>query len=286
MTFRFYKMQGCGNDFLFLDSLKGETPHFSPSRIVYLCDRNFGLGADGLVVFEKSRVAHAKWKFYNSDGREAEMCGNAARCAIRFLSEKHFPEEDSITLETRAGIIQGSKLANGLVEISLFSKANLKFDYQEKLLKRHDDTIRVFTINTGVPHTVTEVNDIHSYPIIDVGKFIRHHSLFQPQGTNVTFFQRLGGPKIRSTTFERGVERETLACGTGAAAASIVYSELYLQRFPIEVTVPGGVLVIDLNPTSELLLLRGPAEYVFDLELDHLPKNFGKIRRFSEQGAQ
>jgi diaminopimelate epimerase len=282
MKFPFHKMHGCGNDFLILDYIGGQLPEFYPSEIAYLCDRNFGIGADGLVILSDASDAHAGWDFYNSDGSRAEMCGNAARCAIRYIAERHYPEELPISLQTDVGIIKGKRLdANNLVEITLSPKPMTKFEYEQKLVVAGENSFDVYCVNTGVPHAVVEVKDIATYPILDVGKRLLKHPVFGEAGTNVTFFQRHVGQKILSTTFERGVEHETFACGTGVAAAAIIYSELYMQPFPIEVQVPGGTLNVDMSPVSKLLLLSGPAEFVFSVELDVIPRGFDKPHLFS-----
>jgi len=288
MRFHFYKMHGAGNDFLILDYMKEEEgSSLKASEVRYLCDRHFGIGADGVVVLNRSRIAHGNWKFFNSDGNEAEMCGNAARCVIRFLSEKYFPEEPMISLETKVGIIKGKVMDDtGMVEVMLLPTGQAKFEYRERVLKIGDEALRVYSIDTGVPHAVIEVKDIRNYPISKVGKFLVGHEAFQPEGTNVTFLQSGVGQQIWATTFERGVEEETMACGTGAAAAAIIYSELYLQPLPVEVAVPGGTLIVDLSPVAKMLLLRGPTEHVMEVELDDIPQDYELRRPYEYSGNQ
>lgn len=278
------KMQGCGNDFLFVDSMTAHPPEFYPSEVRYLCDRHFGVGADGLVVLSGSEEAHAKWKFYNSDGSEAEMCGNAARCTIRFLQDRYFPEFEVISFMTKAGVIKGRKIPDtGNIEITLLAKGDQKFNYEQLTLKTEKNTFEGYWIDTGVPHFVMEVKDLATYPIQQVGKLLRHHPAFGEAGSNVTFFQCVVGNRLKATTYERGVEKETLACGTGVAAAAIVHSELYLQPFPIEVAAPGGDLVVDLSPVSRLLVLQGPAEYVMECTVQEVPHNFEPPVPYSER---
>ena len=141
------------------------------------------------------------------------------------------------------------------------------------------------SMKTTTEQDAIEVKDISTYPILDVGKRLLKHPAFGPAGTNVTFFQRMVGQRIKATTFERGVEYETFACGTGVAAAAIVYSELFLQPFPIEVEVPGGVLNVDVSPVSKMLLLQGPAQHVYTVELDGLPRHFDKPFLFNKRYA-
>jgi diaminopimelate epimerase len=277
-------MHGCGNDFLFVDWMGEEDPEpMKKDQIIYLCDRNFGVGADGLVFLQRTRSGLNQWHFFNSDGSEAEMCGNAARCAIRFLSDTYFPEHEVIAIETLAGTIKGKVLdPTGRVEVTLMSQGQARFDYYEKTIRFDDDVLRLFCVDTGVPHAVLEVGDLRTYPINKVGRFLVKHPAFEPTGTNVTYFEKSVGQKILSTTFERGVEKETYACGTGAAAAAIIFSELYMMPLPVEVSVPGGDLEVDISSQVKLLLLRGPTEYVTSVELDDVPDDFEKRRLYSD----
>ncbi len=281
MKIQFMKMQGCGNDFLFVDSIKGVAPRFRQSEVQYYCDRHFGVGADGLVVLHASEKADVAWTFYNSDGSPAEMCGNAARCAIKYVSERYLPNE-TVSLETAAGIVKGRYLGDGRVEVALLPKKPFEFEYVEHILEIDKNVYQLFVTNTGVPHAVLEVKDLMTYPVSRIGRQIQAHALFQKDGTNVTFYQRLVANRIRATTFERGVGEETLACGTGAAAAALVFSQHYAQPVPINVSVPGGDLLVDISPVSQVLLLTGPAEHVFDVELESAPPHFEKLSVYGE----
>jgi diaminopimelate epimerase len=272
-------MQGCGNDFILLDFLHGDAPSFRQSEVRWACDRHFGLGADGLVILQPSSVAQAGWKFYNRDGSLAEMCGNAARCVILYLSQRHFPGEAVITLETEAGVIRGRLLGDGRVEVTMPCPS--LDEYQDKVLRAGDQIFHTYCVNTGVPHAVLEVQDLATYPVSHIGSEILRHAAFEPHQTNVTFFQRLVGARILSTTFERGVERETLACGTGAVAAARIFSELYQRPFPVEVQVPGGLLTVD--KTAETFLLQGPAESVWEVTAENWPRDFDPPHPFSDR---
>ena len=278
-------MQAAGNDFIIIDSMHMDPPQFHPREVQYFCDRHFGVGADGFVLLMSSKEAHAEWMFINSDGSEAEMCGNAARCAIRYLADKHFPDEIPLSIKTKAGIVKGKPLEMNQIEIALFKSNEGKFEYEQRVLKIDDTVLDIFSTNTGVPHAVIEVKDLSTYPINKIGKQVIHHPMFGKTGTNVTFFEREVGQKIKSTTFERGVEKETFACGTGVAAAAIIYTELYMQPFPLSVEVPGGVLTVDISPVSKYVLLQGPAEYVFDVTMNDVPIGFEKRKLYSERGA-
>lgn len=274
MRLRFQKMHGCGNDFLILDNFGGHLPDLSPDEVRFFCDRNFGIGADGLAVLQEGADADARWTFFNCDGSEAEMCGNAARCVIKFLSETHFPGERTIGLETLAGIIKGRIADDGLVEVTLLSERGDAFQVEEKVLEIHGETLQMFCLDTGVPHAVLEVKSLKGYPVEKIGSAILNHPAFAPAKTNVTFYQRTVGNRILSTTYERGVEKETFACGTGAAAAAMIFSEMYMETLPVEVVVPGGDLIVDVSPVTRYMLLRGPARLVATVEIDEIPANY------------
>ncbi len=278
----FFKMQGCGNDFLILDGIKENIPRFSSEEAVYWCDRHFGVGADGLMVLRKGITTDVEWEFFNSDGSLAEMCGNGARCAVRFLSDRYFQKNSEISLSTKAGVIRGRIVDLGKIEIALSTGREIRLEYKEKILHLEDTAFNLACVNTGVPHAVLEVKDLLTYPIARIGKQIQSHTAFQPEGTNVTFYQRLLGNQILSTTFERGVGKETLACGTGAAAAAFIFSEQYLQRFPVEVKVPGGLLEVSLSPEKRILLV-GPAEYVFEVDVKSLADLKNPLKPYSER---
>lgn len=283
MNLKFTKMHGCGNDFLILDYMRSDPPHFYPREIQFLCDRHFGIGADGLVILQAGEETHAKWTFFNSDGSQAQMCGNAARCVIRYLADKYFPSDSPISIQTEAGVVRGRKLEeNNFVEVALLHREEGGFDYKQMAVKTEHHAFELSFINTGVPHAVMEVKDIFAYPIQQVGKELVKHPAFGPEGTNVTFYQCLVGQRIRSTTFERGVENETMACGTGVAAAAIIFAQTYLQPLPVEVVTPGGEMRVDISPVSNWVLLQGPAEYSYEVELDGVWSNFEKPYLFSQ----
>ena len=252
--------------------------------MMQLASRHFGVGGDGVVVLRKSEAgADAAWDFFNSDGSSAEMCGNAARCVIRFLSERYGTPGQVLALETLAGIIKGKLLPDGRSEITMFQMPSTGFRYDERIISTEKNAFQTLNINTGVPHAVIEVKDLASYPVSSVGRLLVNHSAFKPAGTNVTFFQRLTSNKILSTTFERGVEEQTFACGTGAAAAAIVFAEAYAQDFPIEVGVPGGPLEVDVSPISKMVLLRGETQHVFEAEAEPPEAKFEEPKLFGSK---
>ncbi len=268
MRFHFTKMHGCGNDFIIVDNFRQENriPLNKP-EIQMLCDRHFGIGADGLVVLKRSEIEKVDmaWDFFNSDASSAEMCGNAARCVLRYASERHFTVGTVLALETRAGIIKGKLLPDGRSEVTMFPVGPNGFALEERILSTEKNVFQTLCVNTGVPHAVIEVKDLSSYPVTSVGRLLVNHAAFK-DGSNITFYQRISTNKILSTTFERGVEEQTFACGTGATAAAVVFAEQYMQDFPVEVTVPGGDLEVDVSPISKFVLLRGGSTFVCEGE--------------------
>lgn len=284
------KMHGAGNDFIFVDALlaaPGDEPRFDEDEVRRLCDRRFGVGADGFAVLHGTRLENAdvEWTFFNNDGSRAEMCGNAARCAVRLVVDrgavKSAAKGGPVRLKTPAGVVEGRVLSGGDVEITM--PVVPKPAFGEKVIKTDDGLHRMFTVNTGVPHAVIEVSDLATYPVSRVGAALVRHTAFMPAGTNVTFLQRLTGSEILSTTFERGVEEETYACGTGVTAAALAFHEVHGKPFPVAVTVPGGRLEVDVRNGG--VWLRGPAAYVYEGTLVEHPRTLGAPESFRKRGA-
>ena len=231
----FTKMVASGNDFVVIDSshqfrrrrtslrLAPVTSHQSLAKKA--CHRKFGIGADGLLVLEKSRVADIKMRIFNPDGSEAQMCGNGARCVALFKSQVTSHPSTSlragrsqVKIETRAGIIF-SEVKGEKVKIKLTDPKNIKLNIPVKVNNR---TIRVNFINTGVPHTVVFVAGLKEIDVFNLGRRIRYHQRFKPAGANVNFIEILNNNSLKIRTYERGVEDETLACGTGSVASAII----------------------------------------------------------------
>jgi diaminopimelate epimerase len=178
-----------------------------------MCDRKFGIGADGLLVFENSRVADIRMRIFNADGSQAQMCGNGARC-IALFTARH----KTLKIETQAGIIS-AQVDKDNVKIRLTDPTDLKVGISLRLNSRQ---LKADFINTGVPHAVIFVQGLEDIDVFRLGRLIRHHNKFAPAGTNVNFVEVLKEDLIKLRTYERGVEDETLACGTGSAAAAII----------------------------------------------------------------
>lgn len=222
----FWKLQASGNDFVLIDCRKDK---WTKSKYVKftqkVCDRKFGIGADGVLVVEKSKKADFKMRIFNADGSEAEMCGNGSRC-FAFWVTKYALKKDKAELnfETIAGmisavVIRKKKENECEVKIGLSDPFGLEIDTKLKVANK---TVKVNFVNTGVPHAVVEVKNIEKVDIKTLGAAIRYHDYFAPAGTNVNFVQIVKKDKVLVRTYERGVEDETLSCGTGTCASAIV----------------------------------------------------------------
>lgn len=263
MWVEFTKMNGAGNDFILIDNRGGQIS-LTPAQVQRLCDRHRGVGADGVFLLVPSRSGRADWawEFYNSDGSTAAMCGNGARCFARF-AQRLTSGAERITFETGAGVITAD-LAEDRVTVNLTEPRDLRLNVDLPLARGPQ---RIHAINTGVPHAVLFVPNADEAMLETLGPEIRHHAWFGPGGTNVNFVQVAGANAIRVRTYERGVENETLACGTGVAASALVAAQLHQFRSPVEVTVRGGEkLAVNFEkPNGQFhdVRLTGPAEFVF-----------------------
>mgnify|MGYP001577300490 CR=1 FL=1 len=221
-TIPFTKMAGAGNDFVVIDAQAGLNYKKLTEKI---CDRNNGIGADGLLILEKSKKADYRMRIINADGSEAEMCGNGARCMAAYIVKNKSPKRKLFSLETIAGII----LVEAKGEVANVRLSDPKDYHSHISLSVHGRDIRVSYIDTGVPHTILYVDDLKIIDVKTIGQVIRFHDHFKPRGTNVNFVEQLDNDLVEVRTYERGVEDETKACGTGAVAAGIV---TYLKSHP------------------------------------------------------
>lgn len=265
MILNFVKMTGAGNDFILADN-RSKNITLSSDQIRHLCDRHFGIGADGLILLIPCDDASADWawQFHNADGSDAEMCGNGARCFARYIRQITGWERPEVTFKTAAGIIT-ARFIEDQVSVELTPPQ----DFQPLLeLGTSQGRIEVHSINTGVPHAVVFVPDADQAMVQSLGREIREHTQFMPRGTNVNFVERLGPASIRVRTYERGVEGETLACGTGVTASALVLASLDNVPSPIRVQVQGGdQLEIQFQgntPDFTEVRLVGPATWVFE----------------------
>lgn len=270
MDIFFTKMQGGGNDFVIIDNrTQIEVLKYGKEAAKHLCHRKFGIGADGLILIEDPKQPHAhthfSWRFYNADGSEAEMCGNGARCAARFAYLTQIAPS-KMKFETLAGIIEAEVFPHSnQVKIRLSDAKGLKTGL---IVSIQGQLHTVHFIDTGVPHAVLFVSDLKNAPVVEWGRFLRYHEMFQPKGTNVNLVQVLSPSEIAIRTYERGVEDETLACGTGATASAIISAVTGHCSPPVQVRTQGGdVLTIDFilkDETAREVFLTGPAVVVFE----------------------
>jgi len=240
----FSKLNGSGNDFLLIDNreriMRGAD---LPAFVGKVCDRLRSLGADGVIFIEKSRRADFRWQFFNADGSRAEMCGNGGRCAARFAVERKIAGK-SLGFETDAGLIR-AEVSGRRVKLQMTPPHGLALSRSLTLGGRK---IEYSFLNTGVPHAVLFVPDLEKIDLLGTGRGVRTHRAFAPRGTNVNFVQ-VRNNEVRIRTYERGVEGETLACGTGAVAAGILSALHGHVRPPVSVRTRGGeVLVIHFDP--------------------------------------
>lgn len=258
MKLNFVKFQGAGNDFLIIDNRTGFFNGDNESLIEFLCHRRFGVGADGLMLLEKDDTYDFSMKYYNSDGREASMCGNGGRCIVAYAN--------------RLGLI-GRKAtfmaADGVHEAVLVEK-NL-VDLQMIDVNKIDEHSDGYFLNTGVPHLVHFVEDLNMIDVNIDGRQFRYDARFQPEGTNVNFVKQKGN-HLTVYTYERGVESETLACGTGITASAL--SAAYLNNEvegAYRITAKGGELEVRFKKEEGIykyIWLKGPAEMVFEGSID------------------
>ena len=216
----FFKMSGSGNDFIIIDNRNGVVDIDDlPGFIRKVCRRKMSVGADGFILIEPSDKADFKWRFYNSDGSKAEMCGNGARCAARFAFVNGIAGQ-TMSFETDAGIIKG-QVADDRAKVKMPDPVDLRLDYTIALKTGPE---KVSSVNTGVPHVVIMKDTVEDIDVFGLGREIRYHEAFAPAGTNVNFICRQGQGKLAIRTYERGVEDETLACGTGSIAGALIAS--------------------------------------------------------------
>lgn len=268
MRLDFTKMNGAGNDFVLIDNRERKIS-LTSEQVQRLCDRQRGVGADGvfLLIPSESGKADWAWEFYNSDGSTADMCGNGARCFARFINQVAGADGD-VTFETGAGVIRGS-FDGAIVTVDLTEPHSLALNAS---LQTSQGELTVHSLDTGVPHAVVFVPDADQAMVNELGREIRNHDHFAPNGTNVNFAQELAPGHIRVRTYERGVEGETLACGTGVSAAAIIASELKGLQPPVKVQVQGGdtleVFFDKHGAKFANVKLKGPADVAFHGQIE------------------
>lgn len=253
MKIEFYKYQGTGNDFIIVDNRTENFPKSNTEFIKNLCDRRFGIGADGLMLLEHSSHSDFEMIYFNADGRIGSMCGNGGRCIVAFA--KSLDIFDKKTCFEAIGKLYQATIEDDLVRLIMNDVAEID------LFKNH------LFLNTGSPHHVAYVKDVDDLDVKTAGEKIRYGSPYFEEGTNVNFVEQLDEQTFKVRTYERGVENETLSCGTGVTAVAIAshYSKKSKEN-SIWLQTPGGQLEVSFdveNKKYHNIVLKGPATFVF-----------------------
>ena len=258
MHIEFYKYQGTGNDFIILDNRTHKYENLSEDQVKYLCSRHLGIGADGLMLFSNTTKADFSMKYYNADGKEGSMCGNGSRCIVKFAASigihKNVYEFDAADGNHEAEID-----LNGLVRVKMIdvNKVEIHSDY--------------FIVDTGSPHYVKVYSNVKELDVKNAGRLIRNSKDFVKEGINVNFVESIDEDEIYVRTYERGVEDETLSCGTGVTASALISAHNDNGFNRVEVRTPGGRLSVEFDKIDENhfknIWLNGPANFVFKGEI-------------------
>ena len=259
MKSKFYKYQGTGNDFVMIDNRQNIFPKNNTKLIEELCDRRFGIGADGLILLENDNSTDFKMVYYNSDGNESSMCGNGGRCLVAFAKKMNVINNETTFIATD-GLHHATISENGIVSLQMkdVDQVNIHTDY-------------VF-LNTGSPHHVTLVDDLEHFDVATNGAKIRYSDLYGKSGSNVNFVKQISENHFAVRTYERGVEDETLSCGTGVTAVAIAMNATgKTNAKKIQLDVQGGKLEVSFekkNGNYNNVHLIGPAIFVFEGEIE------------------
>jgi len=254
----FTKAVGSGNDFIIIDGRSEKVP--DPAGMARdLCRRHLSVGADGILLLENSHRAEFQMRIFNPDGSEAEMCGNGLRCFLLYLVRKKLSEaERFITVETKTGLRRG-KVEGSFVTAGLGEPENPTLSF---LLDIDGKQFTASFANTGVPHTVIEVTDLANFPVKERGRKIRFHPRFAPAGTNVDFVE-IRGNLVFIRTYERGVEDETLSCGTGTVATGFLLRQLGKIQMPVKVQAASGE-ILTVSERDNEIFLAGEVRIVYE----------------------
>ena len=259
----FWKMHGAGNDFVLFDDRTETFPTDNAARIEEIATPKYGVGSEGIILIQPSEVADFRMRFFNPDGNEVEMCGNGARCVAKLAHEQGIAPEE-MTFDTVAGVIGASMISENVVRLAMTPPGGLALN---QTLRLQDQDITYHFVNSGVPHVVIELENVDDVDLVSLGASIRYHEAFAPAGTNVNIIQVLGDSHLKVRTYERGVEAETLACGTGMVACGLIAGSLGRVSTPVQVTCASGdTLEVDYQQGEhgpESPTLTGPALHVF-----------------------
>lgn len=259
MQIEFYKYQGTGNDFVMIDNRSNFFPKDDVKLIERLCDRRFGIGADGLILLENDTETDFRMVYYNSDGNQSSMCGNGGRCLVAFANQLRVID-DKTTFIATDGLHHASVNADSIVSLQMIDVNEIQ--------KKDSYTF----LNTGSPHHVQIVEDLEHYNVKENGAAIRYGELYGEKGSNINFVKKVDNDTFSLRTYERGVEDETLACGTGATAVAIAMNAIgETDKTSINLNVEGGKLVVSFDKDNDgytNVFLTGPAKFVFKGTID------------------
>jgi diaminopimelate epimerase len=254
MQIEFYKYQGTGNDFVMIDNRTNFFPKEDIKLIERLCDRRFGIGADGLILLENDSETDFRMVYYNSDGNQSSMCGNGGRCLVAFANQLGVID-DKTTFIATDGLHHASVGDDAIISLQMIDV--------DEIQKKDSYTF----LNTGSPHHVQIVDDLEHYNVKENGAAIRYGELYGEKGSNVNFVKKVDDSTFSLRTYERGVEDETLACGTGATAVAIAMNAIgQTDKTSINLNVEGGKLVVSFDKLGDHfsnVFLTGPAKFVF-----------------------
>lgn len=277
----FTKMSGAGNDFILFDSKINPKLELKPEKIAQICNRRTGIGADGVLVLDPANGVAFGMKYFNADGSSGSLCANGSRCSLLYAAETGLARNSSISFLFDSKLYSGKILADGSVKFNLLPPTRIKLNFK---IKFAGQLVNASFADTGSPHVIIKIEDvlrnpndlssghnsIGEFPVFELGKEVRYHKDFAPVGTNVNFVQVVDGiVKIR--TYERGVEDETLSCGTGSVASAVVLYNNGLVNQPVKLSAKSGdQLVVDFKfdgQNFEDVSLTGPAKVVFNGEI-------------------
>jgi diaminopimelate epimerase len=249
MQLEFYKYQGTGNDFVMIDNRSNGFPKENFQLVAHLCDRRFGIGADGLILLDNDTDTDFRMVYYNSDGNLSSMCGNGGRCLVAFAKKLNVIQDETTFMATD-GLHYAKVADDGIVSLQMIDVAEIK------------NTPEYSFLNTGSPHHVQIVEDLQHYNVKENGAALRYGNLYGQEGCNINFVKKIDETTFSLRTYERGVEDETLACGTGATA--VATGQTHLNA--INLNVEGGKLAVSFDKVDGKytnVFLKGPAEFVF-----------------------
>lgn len=265
MLLNFAKYVGSGNDFIIIDHRASFLPLDNSKMLKNLCSRHKGVGADGIILLEKSFSADFKMRIFNSDGFEAGMCGNGLRCLSKYVLDYQITNQKNFLVDVNNELYEVENHDDGSISTHFPSIKEFTLNISIKI-QAQEYTLHY--VNTGVPHVVLFIKDINNYPLKEIAPVIRYHSHFSPQGVNVNIAEMLDPFRIKVRTYERGVENETLSCGTGAVATAFASYKGQLPETPITIyPVSQEPLIIKKHPKTDRLSLQGNAHKAFQGEM-------------------